>query len=317
MIFPGGRWMQKHSKCKIVGKEIFKTVDKIDWFPNGHEKNAESVFKGTMVYDGVSTIVADRNVNNDYLLLNGSKIDRPVDDEIVPLNGNMTTIIEKVFKNNSKSLVDRKVGRGAFGLRSTFTATNPDKVYKFSEQPEKPVIENHDFILGFIANETPGSGKRVEKYWVRKDCVNFTEQKEYFYHNWKICGVQGNASKYPEVTNYNIVEPEYVIGESWSIFGCFETEEEAVNYKKYLDSGFARALMAECKGGKIGKWGWFIPDLDDYTNNNKKINWNEPIDEQLFKIFKLNKKEIDTIHKNCKMFGIEPGSSSQKHANKK
>lgn len=38
-----------------------------------------------------------------------------------------------------------------------------------------------------------------------------------------------------------------------------------------------------------------VPDLIDYTNDNKIIDFSKPLDEQLFKLFDLNENEINHI----------------------
>lgn len=39
----------------------------------------------------------------------------------------------------------------------------------------------------------------------------------------------------------------------------------------------------------------FVPDLGDYTSNNPDINWDEPLDPQLYKLFGLTEKEIAEV----------------------
>lgn len=114
------------------------------------------------------------------------------------------------------------------------------------------------------------------------------------YSKYKVCAVK-EAGAYSDSATYRVVGNNTVIGESWYIFGLFNTEQEAINYKKYLDTKTVRKLLSESKGGKMKTWGHFVPDLEDYTSRNPHIDWDKPLDPQLYKLFNLTNEEINTI----------------------
>lgn len=291
MIFPGGRWMQRSHGNNSISNLIFSTVSEILWYPNGEERNIQPVFNHAAISDGVSIVLFNKEkINDDTIFVNNCKINRPKDKEIVPLSAAANSILSKLDTNNT--LNSRKLETNVFRLGTNWVEQNPDQVIEYNEisftKPENTVI-------AYLGNKTPGKNKRVQKYWLKKDNVQWTENLTKIYNSWKIVCSQGQVSKRPATSSYRIVEPKSVIGASWMILGVFDTLEETVNYKKYIDTSFTRFLIEESRGGKSGKWGAFVPDLEDYTRTNSLIDWDQDLDEQLFEIFKLSETEQGSI----------------------
>lgn len=86
--------------------------------------------------------------------------------------------------------------------------------------------------------------------------------------------------------NSKIFKPGETFGKTYMVVKSFDSLEEAENFSKYMNTEFFVLLssLAYRKNGFANT----VPDLVDYSNNNKDINWSEPLNEQLYKIFKLD-----------------------------
>jgi len=84
--------------------------------------------------------------------------------------------------------------------------------------------------------------------------------------------------------------------------GSFEYYDEAINARKYIKTKFARTLVGTLKvtnGTKIDVWE-NVP-IQDFTKTD--IDWSKSIpeiDKQLYKKYKLNRREIDFIETHVK-----------------
>lgn len=90
--------------------------------------------------------------------------------------------------------------------------------------------------------------------------------------------------------------PDEGFSTTWSNIVSFETKKEAENFVKYFNSKPITVLaVLEISRSRFGA---FVPDLEDYTDNNPNINWNEPLDPQLYKLFNLTEEEIKIIEES-------------------
>lgn len=291
MIFPGGRWMQRSHGNNAISNLIFNSVSEVLWFPNGEEKRIQPVFEHAAISDGVSIVLFKKeNTQSSTIFVNNYEINRPKDKEIVPLSAAANSIVNKI--ENHKTLNDRKIETNIFKLETNWVEHNLDKVVEYTESLKNQL---DDQIIAYLGNSTPGKNKRVQKYLLKEDTILWTPRLKSIYESWKIVCSQGQVSKRPATSSYRILEKDTVVGASWLILGTFETFEETVNYKKYIDTSFARFMIEESRGGKSSKWGIFVPDLTDYTSNNSKIDWTKPLDPQLFELFQLSNEEQRTV----------------------
>lgn len=52
-----------------------------------------------------------------------------------------------------------------------------------------------------------------------------------------------------------------------------------------------------------------MPDLEDYTGNNPVINWDEPLDEQLYELWGFEDEHIQIIED----YAVENGYYDREH----
>lgn len=291
MVFPGGRWIQRSKTADSIADTIFKTVSTIDWYPNGDETNVLKLFSTARISDGIAIVSAHDGVKSDTIVHNGEIIPRPKGKEILPLHKELTPIIRKALAFSSKSAASYRGTIGFFGLSSNFVEKNPSKVVPIAHDPA--MLRSP--IKAFLGNETPGKGKKVQEYWLERDAIIWTEDRERVLSQWKVIGTQGQIAKAPEKTTHIVVDNEHVVGWAYVILRTFATETEATHYKAYLDSTFSRQMLKASRGGKTAQWGSFVPDLEDYTSSNPHIDWTKPLDPQLYKLFGLTEEEIAVI----------------------
>lgn len=70
----------------------------------------------------------------------------------------------------------------------------------------------------------------------------------------------------------------------------FDTREEAEHFAAYMNSKLVGRLLYFDYSKRT--FASFVPDLGDYTSNNPEINWDEPLDPQLLKLFNIEGEEI-------------------------
>jgi hypothetical protein len=292
VIIPGGRWMQRAKGYDGVANRIFASAISIDWFPHGEESSVVPLFPGVAIPDGVAVVtVNNNNETPNHLELNGIAVNRPKHKEILPLSRDAVNIVETIFAQGYNSLNMRRCKVNAFGLPTNWVEQNSDAVRNIHEGPG-------DFIRpvrAYLGNSIPGKQKRVQEYWIDGFLLDWTSEKTKLMESWKVLSSQGQISKRPATSSYRVVDNEHIVGASWLMVGTFATEEEANNYKAYIDTDFVRYLLEESRGGKSARWGVFVPDLGDYSSNNPHIRWNRPLEPQLYKMFGLTQEQIATI----------------------
>lgn len=322
MIFPGGRWIQKSYSCEMMAESIYKTVSSIYWFPNGaHPKHIQKIFPHAKITDGLAIVYTTNNIS-DNVYLSGEKFKRPINGEILPLPIDLLPIVKRAqsymdtITDEPKNIIHNIRSRTFFGLFSDFTTKNPHKVKldpnqtnttqesqtETNTQKADTEQDTNYPIHGWLADDKFGTSKRVKKYLIKEDAVKWTAERKTVYNKWKVATSGTNVSKYPDNSNYAVIPSGCLVGESWTIFGDFDTEQEATNYRDYLLSPTIKALFAASAGGRLKKWGWFIPNLINYTNENPLFTPNEQLnkthtyynldlDQRIQKLLKFNKTD--------------------------
>ena len=108
-----------------------------------------------------------------------------------------------------------------------------------------------------------------------------------------------NAGGQKRDNQVSIVDNHSAFGRSRVALGSFATESEAINFYNYVQTYFARFmfLMTDESLSSLGKR---VPDLMDYSDNNKFIDFSKDLNEQLYIIFKLSSDEINFIETTIK-----------------
>lgn len=254
--------MQRQSKSGAISDIIIPTVQKVWWFPNGEERNTHKIFEGVFITDGVSIAIAG-GAPAEQILVEGIPLGRPGAGEIIPIGGEEAVKLLQNFKKGAPAVAERKLSVGFFNLPSRFVECNPHAVLPHGGEGEK-----QGFVQAWLANATPGAAKRVQRYWLLRDSIAWTPQREKVFKMYKVAAAQAAIGKRPELARYEVLPANSAVGSSWVIVGAFPTEDEANNYAAYLNLPSSKKLLGASKGGNTKTWGYFLPDLVDYSSNN-------------------------------------------------
>lgn len=87
-----------------------------------------------------------------------------------------------------------------------------------------------------------------------------------------------------------VFDEKTAAGITLSSLRSFDTREEAENFSAYMNSKLVGRLLYFDYSKRT--FASFVPDLGDYTSDNPDINWDEPLDPQLLKLFNIEGEEI-------------------------
>ena len=123
--------------------------------------------------------------------------------------------------------------------------------------------------------------------------------------NEALLGSPGNV-----LTNIKAIAPMQVASETWSLIATFNTEEETVNCKKYVQSRFFRFLANQTVNNRatVTKNAFKYIPIQDFTSQSD-IDWSQSIsdiDQQLYKKYNLSPEEITYIESTIKPMDSKP-----------
>lgn len=93
-----------------------------------------------------------------------------------------------------------------------------------------------------------------------------------------------------------VFEPYQAAGLTLASIRSFDTEEEATNFVNYMNSNIVSQLLYFDYSRKT--FGSFVPDLEDYSDNNPNINWEQPLEQQLLELFNFSKEDKEKYLNN-------------------
>ncbi len=200
-----------------------------------------------------------------------------------------------------------KVGTGGFDVLVSTAGGSPTIRYKDKFGRKRSYFRTSAFfdMPGFFAGKKDSKhrvkivglekgNKRTERY------VNTEILKDPNINKWKVLLPESNGrGAIGEVFSTPfIAKPMVGCTESFVLIGSFDNERDTNNCMKYLKTKFCRALLATLKITQHNpKSVWKNVPLQDFTKKSD-INWSKSIadiDKQLYRKYKLDKKEIDFI----------------------
>lgn len=273
-----------------------------------YEQDSSKVFENTSIIGGV--VITYRDANADFGAIKTFAV-------FPELNG----ILRKVTKCVSGSLSSIIYGQLIYQFTIKLTAAYPNiadvtihngkylfrtnafdrfSVIFFDSKPD----DGHEYIqiLGLQNN------KRVYK-WVRRDYITGHESLEkYKVFISKSNGASGTLGDVPArmISTPLLGTPFVGTTQTFLTVGAFDIREEATAALKYVRSKFARVLLGVLKitqDNTAEKWK-YVP-LQDFTPASD-IDWSKSIpeiDQQLYKKYGLDEKEIEFIESHVKEMG--------------
>ncbi|MCO4666396.1 Type II restriction endonuclease [Streptococcus infantarius subsp. infantarius] len=296
LIYPGGRWMQQSGRgMQEFGTKLINSpqLSHLIYYPN-----ANDVFGDVSISDGISVVHKDyskeANEFNYVLAENGSFIEtkrkNPGEQTFIiyPIDESIVNKINKfVIDNNldylsSSSIINQKL----FQIESNFVEMNPDKVELYTGQKIDKSTQ-----IKLLANDKAGKAGRATWFVANRDVIKVHRE---LIDKYKVVVSSANAGGQKRDNQLTILEPYTAFGRSRLALKAFDTEVEAQNFYEYVNSYFIRFafLLTDENLSSLAK---LVPDLLDYSNSQKLIDFSNDIDKQLFDILDLTSEEIQRI----------------------
>lgn len=282
LIYPGGRWIQRSGKgmkefglCQINDLSL----DTVLFYQNSNE-----LFDDVGIDDGISIVLKSKGKNNHgfkyVYCLEGHKhsytLDNPGED-ILPLNPQNQIIIDKVDafvrNNHIDYLHSRILPRSLFNIESTFVEDNPGKA-----KPYKSGYALKDDEIKIYVNDKSGPAGRAAWFVIDKNMIpsnrNYIKQWQVIVSSAHPGGQAGRDWQIEIVDNHS------AFGRSRVALASFKFKKEAVNFFKYCNSIIIRYLFL-MTDESLTTLALKVPDILDYSDKNKFIDFSIDIDTQL------------------------------------
>ena len=274
-----------------------------------YEPNAKIIFPNTVFTGGVA--VTYFNAKRKYKPI-GAFIPYP----------ELTTIKNRVLETNGFVPFSTIIsGRTPYLFTETMHEENPKAIESLSKGhwydlssnafeslpevflPAVPENERNKYyrVLGRLNN--------ARSYLWIKRCFVRGRSNDYLY-KWKVFlpkanGASGMLGDEPArlISKPVVGSPEDIATDTFLCVGAYDTEQEAGNLLKYINTKFARVMLGILKitqDNTAEKW-MCVP-LQDYSSQSD-IDWNTSIaniDRQLYKKYGLSQEEIDFIETHVK-----------------
>lgn len=297
LVYPGGRWIHQSGKgLKNFGKAQIndKHLSKVIFYPK-----SRTLFPSTDIPDGITIVVKDQQKVSsgfEYVYVGDAGeetilMDNP-GDELMPLNPKDAAIMNKigifVKKYGLSYLHDAILPRSLFAIESTFFEKNPGSVRPY----EDGMIIDPATEIKLFTNDKSGAGGRSIWFVAKKDSI---KQNQKYISEWQVVvssahpgGQDGRDSQ------LSIIDDMSAFGRARVALRSFATKREAENFYAYAKCRFIRYafLMTDEALGSVAKR---VPDLKDYSDNQKLIDFSADIDRQICNLLDLSFEEIDYI----------------------
>jgi site-specific DNA-methyltransferase (adenine-specific) len=274
--FAGGVGLNEFRSSMLSDRRISKVFDFIDsreCFPNVDINGGVCYFLWDFNYDGECEY---HNVHNGIINTRLRKLD---EYEIFIRNNNSLSIIKKILTNSDEFLSSIVSSQTPFGLLSTYSGHNENKYgdsYKYHSSKGVSFALKKDVTSGFDL---------IDKYKILLPKVTSEHG-----------GQPNKEGKHLVLSRLKILNPNEICSQSYLVVGGVNSQKEAVNLKKYLETKFVRYLLLQSLSSmNISKDKFrFVPMVDF----NK--SWN---DSKLNQLYSLNKEEINDIEQTIRPMG--------------
>ena len=250
---------------------------------------SKDLFPTVDIAGGLCTYLWDRNHNDACVVTNYNAIKDVVAKrflnqfETLIRSNAAIPILEKIVKTSTLFLNSLVLSINPFGFRTYFRGSDKGDIS----------------IL-------------TSKGWAKVNRTEITKGMEYVDMYKIIVGrfVPSNGEMsvkpgdgYRVLTEPQILSPQQINTETYIDTAVFATQEEAVNYKKYLCSKFVRYLLRQgVTSVNVTRECFAFVPIQNFTNQSD-IDWNRPIpeiDQQLYAKYNLSEDEITFIEKMIK-----------------
>ena len=300
MIYPGKRWIHQSGKgLKQFGYNQIndKTLESIDYYIN-----ANDIFDDSQIDDGISIVKKNKKKSIEkfeysYYSKNNEQpevvsLELP-GNNLISLNPFNEKIVNKLIKfvnkNNLPMLKESILPRTLFGIESSFAEENANKVKLLNEK----AVVNYDKNIKLLTNDKSSSAGRAR--WYIADLNVISKDKLNYLNEWQVVVSSAHpGGQDGRDWQLEIIDNHSAFGRARVALKSFKTEKEAKNFYKYVSSDIIRFafLMSDEALTSLAK---VVPDIGDYTNKNKLVNFGKDIDEQLMDLTGITNKDMTYI----------------------
>lgn len=289
-LFDAGQTSKEWNKKMLQDQHL-----KVIYF----EQKSSKVFPNTDIKGGVA-----------ITLRNSNEVIGPIGTFSV--FNELNTILEKIQYIEKESITKIIFSNSSYKFSNRLYKDNPRLKGRVSSSEEKAIGTNvFDTLPEIFFDEKPKSGEFVKLHgrksekrlfkWVNKSYLESHTGLD----GWKIFLTKSSGSgTFGEALSSPLLgEPGTAGTQTFISLGTFKSKQEASNCIKYLQSKFCRAALGSLKVTQHNpKNTWKNVPLQDFTNKSD-IDWSKSIaeiDQQLYKKYGLDKKEIDFIENKVK-----------------
>ena len=280
----GGRDLQSFRDTMLSDPHLAKIVD---------FQNPSDVFEGIRIGGGVCFLLWDNSKKEATLeIVNKQKGQHDVSairpslefgQEFMIRNNLLRNIVRKTMSSGNERVSSLSWTQKPFGFRTNFMGFRDEGEVKLYTKKNKQGF-------GFVnKNEIEKNADRINE--------------------WKV--VTSRSTSVPEEDNGQVLravqtfisEPNSIVTESYVVVASFKEQKEAQNFLSYLKTKFFRILCQTLiVSPDVSAKTFSLVPLQDFTSNSD-IDWSksvEEIDQQLYKKYGLDEKEIEFIEKMIK-----------------
>lgn len=229
----------------------------------------------------------------------------------------LNIILKKVLQDDFLPISDIVFGNSSYKFSDQLYKENPTLKGRVSATEEKSIGTNIFEVLPEVFFDSVADKKEfIRLYGRKKDkrVFKWVKQKYIEPHpnlkKWKVflpksngSGAIGEVLSTPLVGEPLVGEPLVGGTQTFISFGAYDNKLEAENCMKYIKTKFCRTLLGTLKITQHNpKKTWKNVPLQDFTENSD-IDWSQSIseiDQQLYKKYGLDQKEIDFIESHVK-----------------
>lgn len=242
-----------------------------------HFPKTQDIFPNVTLPGGVCYFALSQNYSETYSL-NGAIKNINESDIIKP--SELDNIVNKIISITPLSISSKHFSNIPFGIKTNNEKTTTGVECLFSSKHynqttnklfvEENITKNKQYIAKYkVVHKTAPSKLNGN--------TNFDNPQEYF----------GDS-------DIIILEPGVICSASFGVFYCFDSKDEAINFKNYTHTKFFRYFMGLRVSNYVLTTPCFlsVPDQEDYTRPYT--------DEYLYKKYNLSFEEIEYIETKIK-----------------
>ncbi|WP_033613652.1 Eco57I restriction-modification methylase domain-containing protein [Lactiplantibacillus fabifermentans] len=295
LIYPGGRWIHRSGKgmTKFGLAQINDPHLKTLMF----FKDSGELFEGVGIPDGVSVVLKDYHKTDDKFeyeyfdhQVHVSVTRQAPGEDLMQLNPQDQSIVaridEFVASHNLPYLHDSVFSQKLFQIESDFVEKHPEDVTPYNGQMFDP-----KHTAKVLTNDKAGKSGRANWFLVDRSKIPTNNA---LIDEFQVIVSSANAGGQKRSNQIDIADNHSAFGRARLALKSFKTEVEAKNFLKYANSNLIKFafLMTDESLTSLAKK---VPDLVDYTDSNKYLNYSLNIDNQLNKLFGITDQEQDYI----------------------